>query len=474
MLFNSFTFIIFFAVVLLLHNLPFSWRVKKFNLLWASYFFSGAWNPPFVLVLVASTVLDWFAANGIHRAHTQAGRRAWLLASLTGNLGMLGFFKYGNFFLENFRALVGAIGIEYVQPQWNIVLPIGISFYTFQTLSYTIDVYRRKAAPALSLLDYALFVTFFPQLVAGPILRVDQFLPQCAEPRRATAQQMGWGLCLLCLGLFEKVVLADGVFAPVVNAVYGASDDPSVFSAWAATLAFGGQIFCDFAGYSTCAVGVGLCLGFVMPENFRFPCASVGFVDFWSRWHISLSTWMRDYVFFSFRGSRRNTPRAAVNLLLTMMLIGLWHGAAWTFVIWGVLHGIFLIVERVLRRYSSGQPLWDRPWMQFSLAALTAALAAVTGVFFRAGYFDRAVVMLRGLAGLADRASAFSVNSIDATLACVAGVGIFLTHWCFRKTALESIVDRCPWWLLSVGIAMMLFLMATLAGEDRAFIYFQF
>ncbi|MHC4180894.1 MAG: MBOAT family O-acyltransferase, partial [Planctomycetota bacterium] len=221
----------------------------------------------------------------------------WVLLSLITNLGLLGFFKYGGFLLENFVVLLNTAGIQYEPALPDIVLPVGISFYTFQTLSYTLDVYRGKTRPWMSFLDFALFVTFFPQLVAGPIIRSGDFLPQCIEPRRATGRQLSWGLTLLVLGLFEKIVVADGLLAPISDKVYAQAGEAGFLDAWCGTLAFSGQIFCDFAGYSTCAIGIALCLGFAIQDNFRFPYAAGGFSDFWRRWHVSLSSWLRDYLY---------------------------------------------------------------------------------------------------------------------------------------------------------------------------------
>jgi len=349
MVFNSLTFAVFFACVLALHNLPLGWRAKKINLLLASYLFYAAWNPPFVILLWISTVVDWWAAKALVHAERPAVRRAWMLLSVVANLGMLGFFKYGQFLLENFTALLQALGVDYHPPHYDIVLPVGISFYTFATMSYTLDVYLRRALPARNFLDYALFVTFFPHLVAGPIMRPTELVPQFEQPRRASAQQLCFGLALMTIGLFQKVVLADGFLSPIAERVYDADVRPGALDAWAATLAFGGQIFCDFAGYSTTAIGAAMCLGFAMPDNFRFPYAAIGFSDFWRRWHITLSSWLRDYLYIPLGGNRYGAPRRFANLLITMLLGGLWHGAGWTFVVWGALHGGFLCVNYARR-----------------------------------------------------------------------------------------------------------------------------
>ncbi len=240
MVFNSLTFVVFFACVLALHSMPFAWTTRKINLLIASYLFYAAWNPPFVILLWISTVVDWYAAQGLVKAEKPTARRAWMLLSVVVNLGMLGYFKYGTFMLENFKVLMAGFGVDYQPPSFSIVLPVGISFYTFATLSYTLDVYLRRAAPARNFLDYALFVTFFPHLVAGPIMRPTELVPQFAEPRRATATQLRFGLALMTLGLFQKIVLADSFLAKPAEMVYDGTKIPGVLDAWIATLAFSG------------------------------------------------------------------------------------------------------------------------------------------------------------------------------------------------------------------------------------------
>ena len=237
---NSLTFLVFFAVLLVLHRMPFSWTTKKVNLLIASYIFYAAWNPPFVLLLWASTIVDWFIARGIYasRDESRAHRRSWLVISVAVNIGFIGFFKYGEFLLQNWQALMASFGITWVAPEWDIVLPVGISFYTFVTLSYTLDVYLGRLKPIRSFLDYALFVTFFPHLVAGPIVRPTELVPQFATPRQATRDQMLWGLNLLVLGLFMKVVLADAGLANVADRVFGATSAVGFADAWLGTLAF--------------------------------------------------------------------------------------------------------------------------------------------------------------------------------------------------------------------------------------------
>jgi D-alanyl-lipoteichoic acid acyltransferase DltB (MBOAT superfamily) len=473
MLFNSLTFIVFFAIVLALHNLPFSWRIKKTNLLLASYLFYAAWNPPFVLLLWLSTVVDWVVARRIYAEERQGYRRFWLIVSIAVNLGVLGFFKYGDFLLQNWQAAMASIGVAYTPAPWSIVLPIGISFYTFQTMAYSLDVYLRRAAPAKSFLDFALFVTFFPQLVAGPIVRPTQLIPQFAEPRRASSAQLVWGLGLMTLGLFNKIVIADGLLAPAADAVFGSDTALLGLDAWLGTLAFSGQIFCDFAGYSTTAIGAGLCLGFSLPNNFRFPYAAIGFRDFWQRWHISLSSWLRDYLYIPLGGNRKGRGRMYANLMTTMLIGGLWHGASWTFVVWGGLHGLYLMIERWLGDAFEGARITRMRFFPFAMALVTYFAVNLTWVFFRAQDFPSAFRMIVSMFGLqADGAAVLPTILIIETVVVVASlVGI---HWYMRERSLEDVAAHAPRWLVGILWGAMLFAIITTQGAGDAFIYFQF
>ncbi len=471
MVFNSLTFAAFFAIVLLLHALPLAWTTKKINLLLASYLFYAAWSPPFVLLLWLSTLVDWWAARQIAQASTPWRRRIWLMLSLTANLGMLGWFKYGEFILRNTQVLATSVGIDYQPLAWDFMLPVGISFYTFATLSYTLDVYLRRAQPCRSLLDFSLFVTFFPHLVAGPIMRASQLLPQFLTPRQASADQLRFGLALITVGLFQKVVLADGFLSVPADIVFGADQPAGWLDAWIGTLAFGGQIFCDFAGYSTTAIGVALCLGFAMPDNFRFPYAAIGFADFWRRWHISLSTWLRDYLYIPLGGNRHGAARTALALMLTMLLGGLWHGANWTFVVWGGLHGLFLIAERALRNRYAGY----RPGVLASvgLGVLTWLLVNIAWVFFRADSLDRAGSILRGLLGLNADALPLLAGVHVLSVALIIGAIVGVHAW-MRSHTLEAVLARVPATGLAVVWALMAFAIIIEQGDGDAFIYFQF
>jgi alginate O-acetyltransferase complex protein AlgI len=473
--FNSLTFLVFFVLVLALHRLPLPWTAKKLNLLVASYVFYAAWNPPFVILLWLSTIVDWRIARGIWNARDRspAARRTWLFGSLAANLGFLGFFKYGEFLLENWQALMASIGVEYVPPDWNIILPVGISFYTFQTMAYTLDVYLGRSKPLDSFLDFALFVTFFPQLVAGPIVRPGQLVPQFAGPRQATRDQLLWGLALMVLGLFMKVVIADGGLAASADAVFGSQKPLGFADAWLGTLAFSGQIFCDFAGYSTIAIGAALCLGFALPDNFRMPYAAIGFSDFWRRWHISLSTWLRDYLYIPLGGNRGSEARTYVNLMLTMLLGGLWHGASWTFVVWGGLHGFYLAAERWIRSRTAVQGDPAGAWNRLALALTTYLLVNVTWVFFRAEDFAGARRVLAGMAGLAAEPAAVLPTVFMVKVAVIVA-GMVAVQWLMRNRRLEDVVARTPWWLTGFVLAAMLFAVITTQGSGEAFIYFQF
>ncbi|HMJ46904.1 MAG TPA: MBOAT family O-acyltransferase [Ferruginibacter sp.] len=490
MVFNSYTFIAFFIIILILHNLPFSWKVKKVNLLIASYIFYAAWNPPFILLLWLSTVVDFYVGRALYTQDNKYKKKVLLVISLIGNLGMLCFFKYGTFLLENFTALVNAVGIDYQPAKPNIILPAGISFYTFTTLCYTIDMYKRKSKPVRSMLDFSLFVTFFPHLVAGPIVRPPQLVPQFETPRSTTQKQMMQGLLLLSLGLFMKVVLADSMLAAPANDVFNSTAALSTLDAWTGVLAFSGQIFFDFAGYSTCAIGVAACLGFVLPENFLYPYAAIGFSDFWRRWHVTLSAWLRDYLYIPLGGNRDGKFKTYINLMITMLLGGLWHGANWTFVVWGALHGFYLWVEKFIRdirkipepvvlptaigREGPGaDTLRNKTFSNFVLALITFFFINVTWVFFRSPDFTSAWRMLTSMfSGVPNGQVLLTTLSIIKVAVIVFLMVAF--HWMMRNTRVLTVADKMPWWLLGIVWTIMLLLLILSQESSSAFIYFQF
>ena len=472
MVFNSLTFLVFFVVVLGCHRLLRTSRSKKALLLVASYLFYGAWNPPFVLLLAASTVVDWYVARGMARLEVPRQRRLLLVLSLIANLGLLSFFKYGAFLLANFVTLMHALGVNYAPAPPSIILPLGISFYTFETLSYTIDVYRRELRPARSFLDFALFVAFFPHLVAGPIVRAADLIPQFEADKPIRKHALGWGLFLMTLGIFQKNVLADTMFADTADAVFGAPGPTSALDTWLGAIAFAGQIFCDFAGYTTCAIGVALCFGYSLVDNFRSPFAAVGFRDFWRRWHISLSSWLRDYLYVPLGGSRRGRFRTGLALALTMLLGGLWHGAAWHFVAWGALHGLFLVLERSLGARFGGAAWVKATPARVLLGVVTFGLTCIAWVFFRATDLPRAMMHVAAMLG------AIPVDPILKTTAIVKVVvtmaALVGTHIALRKRRLEDVAARLPAPVLGLAWTAMLALIALSQGGGGAFIYFQF
>jgi D-alanyl-lipoteichoic acid acyltransferase DltB (MBOAT superfamily) len=470
MLFNSLTFVAFFASVLGLWYAIRPWRTRKAMLLIASYVFYAAWNPPFILILWLSTIVDWFVARWLFKATTH--RRLILLISLIVNLGLLAYFKYGGFLVENFGVVCRALGWSFHPARPDIILPIGISFYTFETISYTIDVYLGRCVPFRSFLDYGLFLTFFPHLVAGPILRPEEIVPQFEREHRATRQALGFGLFLLCLGLFEKVVLADTMFAPTADAIFGAHGPIGALDAWAGILAFTGQIFCDFAGYSTCAIGAAICFGFSLPDNFRFPYAAIGFSDFWRRWHISLSRWLRDYLYIPLGGNRHGDVRTQVNLMLTMLIGGLWHGASWNFVIWGGIHGVYLLGERVARRFAPRGPWLATRAAQRALMLLTFFLVCITWLFFRAKELSGATTLLAAAFGFGGGPAMLPTQALLAV--GVTMLGLLAVHWRMRDHSIEEWAQNASANVL-VGLWVVMGFSILLAqGTGDAFIYFQF
>ena len=473
MQFNSLTFIAFFVVVVMLYYALQSWTARKSLLVIASYLFYAAWNPLYIILLWISTIADWTIARRIAATPQQHRKRLLVTLSLLINLGMLGYFKYGGFLLDNFVALMASIGIEYVPPDASIVLPIGISFYTFQTLSYTLDVYRGQMQPRYSLLDFSLFVSFFPQLVAGPIVRASYFLPQCTEARRATADTMGWGLALVAFGLFAKVVLADSVLAPIADAVFGAPDTVGTFDTWLGVFAFSGQIFFDFSGYSTCAIGAAMCLGFALPDNFRSPYAAIGFSDFWQRWHISLSQWLRDYLYISLGGNRRGSARTFVNLVVTMFLGGLWHGASWMFVIWGLLHGFYLVVEHAAKSLVGDIAVFRLHSVRVALGLLTFVMVSMTWVFFRAPDMTVATTMHATMVTPTETGSLIFAERLPVIGLVL--LGLLGWHWTTRNSNLELVFEQLPVWLRALIIsAVVMTITFSGGGAQHAFIYFQF
>ena len=358
MAFNSSRFFTFFIVVyalyLALHKRV---RLQNWLLLVASYTFYGFWDWRFLFLIATSTVVGYVIGRALGRPISQAQRKLLLACSTIFNLLVLGFFKYWGFFTANLGVLLGLVGLDADPLVLDVVLPIGISFYTFQTMSYTIDVYRKRLEPTHELINFAVFVSFFPQLVAGPIERAANLLPQFAHPRRITAEKVDTGLYLILWGLFKKMVVADNA-ALIADPIFNNTIEHQGLDLLLGVLAFAVQIYGDFSGYSDIARGISRLLGFELMVNFRLPYFSLNPSDFWSRWHISLSSWLRDYLYIPLGGNRKGRWRTALNLMLTMVLGGLWHGAAWNFVIWGAFHGLILVLYRVLEK----RPMHEDPW----------------------------------------------------------------------------------------------------------------
>jgi len=484
MAFNSTEFVCFFLLVYFVY-----WAIARrrtASFLWlvlASCVFYAGWNAKFLLLVVASSALDWTCGGAIHRSESPRARRAWLVLSLVGNLGLLGYFKYFNFFAENVALGLAAAGFEDAATfvPWEIVLPAGISFYTFQTLSYTIDIYRRQLAPARTPLDFFLFVSFFPQLVAGPIVRAADFLPQLDSPARHDEGRVARGIYRIATGLAKKVLLADVIGKHLVDPVFA---DPAAHGAQGVVLGCSGalfQFYLDFSAYSDVAIGAAACLGFELCENFERPFLAQSISDFWRRWHMSLSTWFRDYVFVPLGGRGAHRLAFLRNLMGTMLLTGLWHGAGWNYVLWGLMHGVFTFVGTAFgapprRDELAARPLWSRVARRVGVFALVA----FSMLFFRNGTVaegNRGIAgsleMLRTLATLTPGSAAQPLPVLGLVALLVAA----LVHFTPRSWPHE--VVRARWLALPAvaqGLCLCLFAgaLGALSYAKAPFIYFQF
>jgi D-alanyl-lipoteichoic acid acyltransferase DltB (MBOAT superfamily) len=481
MSFNSTEFVFFFLAVFFGYwALARTLSLRFAFLLAASCVFYMSWNAKFVLLLVASTLLDFYCGRAIHLSATAGRRRLFLACSLTGNLGLLGFFKYCNFFAENVAAALARLGFERAAEfvPWHIVLPAGISFYTFQTLSYTLDVYRGKLAPTDSLLKFALFVTFFPQLVAGPIVRAADFLPQLEEPARFSDEGAQRGVFLILRGLAKKVLLADTIGHELVDPVYA---DPGAHGAlgvalgtWAALF----QFYLDFSAYSDIAIGAARCLGFRLPVNFDRPFLAQSISEFWRRWHISLSSWFRDYAFVAFGGRGASLAAYFRNILATMLLVGLWHGAGWNYVLWGAMHGVFTFLGVALGRRRTDAEIEARPaWEKLARRAWVFNVVALSMLFFRNGTLlegNRGVAgsldMLGVLASFAPGTAAHSSVGL-AALAIAAAIHWTPRGWLARA---EDAWVRAPAVAQAFALVAATGALAALSYAKAPFIYFQF
>ena len=462
MLFTEIRFLFFFVAIFVVYWSLTSFQRQKWLLLLASYLFYAAWDWRFLSLIWLSTVVDFYVGKRLEA--NASHRKRWLGTSVFVNLGILGLFKYFNFFADSAVQFAQLLGLPISEVTLQLVLPVGISFYTFQTLSYSIDIYRGSLKPCARLLDFSLFVAFFPQLVAGPIERAATFLPQLQTQRQWSEVDLRGASLLFLLGFTKKAVVADNV-APFVDQYFADPSAWNALSAWGATILYAVQIYCDFSGYSDMAIAVAALLGFRLMQNFNAPYLSADTTQFWRRWHMSLSFWLRDYLYISLGGNRRGERRRQFNLMATMVLGGLWHGAAWTFVVWGFLHGLALIVHKHWSRWQG------RPVLPKALNVLgTFWWVCLAWIFFRAQSFEEAFITVRAwLLWDSDGTNSFGWWWIP-TVAGLGGV-----HFAAQR------MGRHQWWrqlplgmyalLWGMGLTLAHSLMPT---QFKAFLYFQF
>ncbi len=473
MQFNSYQFALFLAALLPAYWLLSNRRgAQNVLLLGAGYYFYACWNPRFLALLILSTLVDYGCGLWIDQFENRRGRRWILNISIALNLGVLGYFKYRNFFAENLYDLLLRSGISVSRWHLDVALPIGISFYTFQSMSYVIDVYRREIKPTRNLVQFATFVSFFPHLVAGPIMRATSLLPQVARRRRFNLHQFYEGSYLIFWGLFKKVVVADNL-AVLVDDLFGRWQSLAGGSCLLAVYAFAFQIYGDFSGYTDIARGVGKCLGFEIPLNFNLPYFATSPKDFWSRWHISLSGWLRDYLYIPLGGSRSGSLLTCRNLMLTMVLGGLWHGAAWTFVAWGFYHGLLLVLHRGaspwLERIRPDDAVEAACWRGLRII-VTFHLVCLGWLVFRAESMEQAAGMLSAI--VLRPAVPLAAYLVPAALLIIPLCAVQLVQYTTRDL---NVIARTPWYVRSVFYTAC-FYAIVLAGQfgGRQFIYFQF
>lgn len=482
MLFNSLIFLIFFPVVFILYwVLPH--RFRKYFLLAASYYFYMCWKPEFIVLVLFSTAANYLCSLGMERS--PAKRKVLLAVSLVINLGMLFFFKYFNFFSESLTAVCRAVSIPFSAPILRIVLPVGISFYTFQVMSYTIDVYRGKMKAERDFVLFALFVSYFPQLVAGPIEKAGNLLPQLKSPHAFQYGQASHGARLMAWGFFKKCVAA-AYFAKLADAVYNNVSGATGGAAMVATAAFALQIYCDFSGYSDIARGCSEMMGIELMVNFKAPYLAVSMRDFWRRWHISLTGWFREYVYIPLGGSRRGLARTLGNTWVVFAVSGLWHGANWTFVVWGLLHALYLSGGLLLQKLrKNGEKRAHTAWYTGLMRLKVFALACIAWIFFRADTLSDAVSVLGTMAaGLAhpgayvrDAAELLTAEGAAVTAFTALSVAVLFCVDLLDERAdiMDGIGKLRPavrYGLYVIFLAAMLLLIPKTAAAP--FIYFQF
>ncbi len=495
MLFNSAEYAIFLVVVFVLFWLLSRLQVVRLLLLLvASYLFYASWSPSYLLLIVLSSAIDFGIGLGMGQAKSKGVRKVYLLASLCANLGILAVFKYFNFFMDSVETAMTYGGWQASVPHLDILLPVGISFYTFQTLSYSIDIYRGELAPCRNPLKFFVYVSFFPQLVAGPIVRAVDFLPQLDQDPTLSGKDASRASLLILAGLLKKVAIGDYLAVNLVDRVF---DTPHMFSSLEVLLGVYGyamQIYCDFSGYTDIAIGSALLLGFHLPINFNRPYQSHSLQDFWRRWHISLSSWLRDYLYISMGGSKKGNARTYLNLLITMLLGGLWHGAAWNFILWGAMHGSVLAITRAFQRWTtrlrsesevSGKQKqrvssvwfpryehWSKThWYRGFSIFLTFQFVCVTWIFFRATTFEGAMAVIGRIAELQ-----WGTTNIAPMVGAVLLVG-YLAHWSpvRWKEELKKLFVTAPVVVQAIFVALIVLFLRQVATSDVVpFLYFQF
>jgi alginate O-acetyltransferase complex protein AlgI len=474
MLFCSQQFLLFFVAVFVLYWLT-PWRaVRVWLLLVSSFVFYASWNRWLAGLICATTAADYVIARLLETSSAPGRRKALLALSLGANLGLLVYFKYANFFLRSLEDGLRAAGGSASLPVLKVLLPVGISFYTFEAISYTVDVYRRRIPAERNLAHFMLFILFFPHLIAGPIVRARDFLPQVRRRKRWSWSRLNLGLQYFLMGLFKKLVIADGM-ARMVDPVFAMPDLFASGTLWMATLAWALQVYCDFSGYTDMALGCAHMLGYKLAPNFNMPYLAPNIAEFWRRWHISLSSWLRDYLFIPLGGSRRGAWKTGRNLMVVMTLGGLWHGANWPYVAFGVLQGGLLIVHRVFRAWCTGRPrlawLLQTPPGTVLRVLVTFTVFCGTLVVFRAASLGSGLAMLRAM--VVPRDGLGAPIAPRALLGCLAVVAV--CHALGKSRLWERTAARLPPSVLGLGHALTLTSALLLgAGTGQAFIYFQF
>lgn len=479
MLFNSVQFFIFFPVVVATYFALPKW-CRWLWLLAASYFFYMSWHVEYIVLILFSTIVDYVVSLRMARLPEKKQRRKYLLLSLITNLGLLFTFKYYNFFSDSLSTLGHAANIPLSLPALNILLPVGISFYTFQTLSYTIDVYRGRLQPERHVGIFALFVAFWPQLVAGPIERAQHLLPQFRQSFAFDYERVRIGLLQMLWGFFKKLVIADRL-AIYVNAVYNNPDQYDALPIAVATLFFAFQIYCDFSGYSDIAVGAAKVMGYDLMENFRTPYFSLSITEFWQRWHISLSTWFRDYLYIPLGGNRVPRWHWYLNLLITFLISGLWHGANWTFIVWGLLHGLYVVVENMLRPFASRIGEYH-PNVEMVInhklvrGPITFGLVTFAWIFFRANSISDATIIIRHLFVNLDGVGLFTAGDRLEVVWGFFVIGLLFFHEAWLGTSFWRKEGIMQYSWLRWGYYTTLIFFITWFGvfSNSEFIYFQF